>query len=1143
LSGHRATRTFAIWVAAALSGGAALAYEICWSRALVVPLGNSTDAAALVLSGFMLGMAVGARLGGSLAERAFCALRLYALLELGLGLYAVVAPSLIALLSTFSAGSSPSATALAVGGRWVAAFVLIVLPSLAMGATLPLLVRALTGPRAPLSLQISLAYGANTAGAAAGALLTGFWALAWLGVWLCSAAAAAASFAAAATALLASLGVARRSPEARIAGAIEAEPATGSGLGHLALAAAFVSGLCMLACELLWARVLTFVFGHDTYALSSLLAFVLCGLALGGVAHRLFARSDQGWLLATLLGLFALFELVSFWAAASLVVRFGKDPFALQAAGSLQGSLRLELYREALYTPLLVLLPAALSGAAFPAACSLYGGSATDAGRKVGVVFLVNGAGSTLGALAAAFGLVTLVGIQGAFFLLALLSAAASAALVVYRPGRRRRAAQLAALAPLAAPALLAALMPRGLPKQMLLKAVGERHQTLLYYEEARTGTISVIRNQINGERQLLINAVNEVTTRLVHDQSFKLLGHLAPLLHPNPRSGVMICLGAGLSAGAALAHPLERLDVVDLSSAVVNGARYFTAENNGVLDDSRLRLHIADGRQFLLNSGGGYDVAIVDSTHPKAVDSWILYTKQFYDLLRSRLAPGGIAVQWVPLHGLSEREFKIIVATFLSVFTEMTLWANVGFETYGQVGYAKLVGVKNGAVSIDYQRLARGLSEPRVGADLGRYGMASPEEILDLYVAGAPALRDWTSGLPVQTDGRPIVAYLTAYSDGRPRQPAILLTVREPVAQLLGRVHLSQHPLRERVTRAYEAQGLVLAGHLERAAQRHPTQAKIRRFQRQTRSTLDYYSNLAARYPDDPDRLFEAATQLATLGHPKQARPVFEQALALRPDDFRIRLNLALLRAELGEHGAAIEQLSWLRSDNPTSAIVHQNLGTVLLAGGDASAATAHLQQALAWDPSSLGASLALAQAHLELGETDRAQAVAEHVLAHNRWVAEAHDLLGLVADRRSDHHAAIGHHTSALRLQPYQPSFHYNLGVALQGGGLLGRAASAYRAALDICPDYAAAWNNLGLVHTAQGRFERAADLYLRALDADPGYGAAAHNLGLALVSQHRSQDAVQAFCLALRLGPNPEATRQQLRKLHRKPEDCAR
>ncbi len=1128
----------AIWAAAGCSGAAALAYEICWSRALVVPLGNSTDAAAVVLGGFMLGIAGGAWWGGAVAERVRSPLRAYAGIELGLAGYAVVAPALFASLGSIggtardSGGVSPGEVL-----RVALALLLIALPSLGMGATLPLLVRTLTRHFGALRTQISVAYGANTLGAAVGAAATGFWGIASLGLWQCSVVAAVGSASAAGLATLAAGRV-----DARLAPSPPSlEPQRGRMLPRLALLGAFVAGCAMLACELVWARVLTFVFGHDTYAFAALLSVVLLGIGLGGLVHRLLAGCDQIRLLVLLLAAFAVAVLASFWASAAWVVAAGRDPFGLDASGALSTSIWLELYRELLYAPILVLLPSVLSGITFPVACSVFGGGAEDAGRKVGVVFLVNGVGSTLGALVAAFGLVSWVGIQGAFFAIALLSAAAASAVALGASHHAALRSRMVALVPLALVVALAATMPRGLPRLMLLRAVGSRHQTLIHYEEARTGTISVIVNQINGEKQLLINAVNEVTTRLVHDQSFKILGHLGPLLHPDPQRAVMICLGAGLSAGAALTHPLERLDVVDLSPAVERGARHWEVENHGVLDHPAFRLHIDDGRQFLLNSAGEYDLAIVDSTHPKAVDSWILYTQEFYELLRSRLAQGGMAVQWVPLHGLSENEFKIIVATFSAVFPQTTLWANAGFETYGQVAYAKLVGTKGGPLIVDYPRLARRIAEPRVRRDLEPFGMASPAEILDLYLSGPDGVAAWTRGLPVQTDDHPLVPYTTTYSRGRRMEPRLLLGVRQPVEPLLRRRGKRIAAIRRQVYAAADAQGMVLAGLLERAVALHPEATKLPLFEAQQRTTRPYYLALAERYPDDPAKLFEAGTQLGTLGWPDQAQPILERALELRPGDFRIRLNLALLLRARGQTARATAILSELRAEHPTSAVVLRNLGVAALAAAEPGVAAAHLEQALAWDPENLGARLELGRSLLAAEDLDRAEAQLSTLIDHDPWVADAYFLLGLISERRGAFDQAVTRFRRATELDPYVASYQHHLGQAYQHQDQLDPAERAFRAAMKIDPKHASARTGLGKILARRGLLDAASDQLVRALEADPTHAPAAESLGVVLSRLRRSEEAVGALCLALKLNPASATARHELRELGQAPALC--
>jgi spermidine synthase len=1128
----------AVLIAALLSGAASLAYEVVWSRMLVVPLGNSADATAMVLAAFMLGIAFGAQLLGRIADRVRSPLRLYAILEIVLGVYAFIAPMLIdGLDGADGLRGSLAERPMAAVGRLVAAGALVVLPSLVMGATIPVLVRALSRSASDIRHRIGLIYGTNTLGAAVGAAFTGFIAIPFLGFTLTSGLAALANFSAAGIALATGrfLGEGRTKDDREPArGEIDEPPSRARAAA--ALIAATVAGLSMLSAEVLWSRVLTFVFGHDTYAFATLLAIVLTGLGIGGLVHRRLASLDPLKVCGVLTGLLALALVASYWIAAALVTTYGRDPFDLGSVGALATSLKLEFYREILYTPVLVLVPSIISGMLFPAACALYSGPVEQAGSRVGTATLVNGVGCAVGSLITSFGLIAWIGIQGALLAAALI--AVSASLLIAGIGalatRSRRGVVLAIPAALAVG--IAALLPPSLTRAMLKEAVGVRHQSLLYYEEGRTGTVSVTRNTINSEKQLFMNAVNEVTTRLVHDQSFKLLGHLGPLLHPNPQNGAMVCLGAGLSAGAALVHPLASLDVVELSSSIPRAAALWKDENNNVLDNPRFSLHIEDGRHYLLSTDKRFDVIMVDSTHPKAVDSWILYTEEFYELVKSRLKDDGIAVQWVPLHGFSETEFKIIARTFYKVFPHATLWVNVGFEVYGQAAYIKMVATKS-PLSIDYKELDLRLKEPKIHDDLAPFGMAAPEEILDAYLAGPRAIDAWTKGVPVQTDDRPLLPYTTEYSKGRRMAAPLLLGVRSSVLLVLRNMGKEEAAIRERLKQAEEAQGFLLAGYLDRAAEIWPEGQKIKLFRERSQKGRDYYLALAEKYADEPGKLFEIASLIGNLGYPEDARALFQKAYDADPSDTRYGVNLALTSLDLGDTAKALDLLKKAVSMEPENGLAHYNLGVAYNAGGDAKSAIRHLEEAIDLIPDLVGAHLALADAHLALGHLDQAEAFLLQLTEENGFVAEAWDMLGLVAARRKDWERAKTYHVRALSLEPYRAASHYNLGIVLEEQGHIKDAARAYQAALEIEPKDAEAHNNLGLLYARVGLFDLAVKSYLDALDFEPHYPEAAYNLGLAYRAQHQLLPAAEAFGLALKLNPDLEPAKKQLEELHLK------
>jgi len=1109
-----------------LSGAAGLIYEVVWSRMLVVPMGNSSDAVTVVLCSFMLGMALGARFIGALADRLGSPIRAYVFAEVFLAAYALVVPFLVPLLSDQ-------------GLDWMlrlgAGIVMVAIPAVAMGASMPVLVRSLSRTSEDIGRRAGIFYGFNTVGGAAGAAIAGFVAAPSLGLTVSSFAAAGLSATAAVVVFVASRflpkGDARKGK--RVPEKIEVPPRK---VAMAALIAAGVGGFAMLGAEVLWARILTFVFGHDTYAFAILLVVVLAGMGLGGLIYRLLAKKDPGTVAAIMLVVLGFAVFVSYGLASSLIISLGRDPFAIGASAGLSTSLWVEFYRELAFAPILVLLPAIAAGVSLPAACALYSPGVDGSGKRVGTVILVNGIFAALGSVVTAFVLVPLIGIHYAFVTLYLLVMAGALVVTGMANGLSHlsRAKRIAAFAGLVlALSYTVYHFPSDTPRQMLQQAVGEEHQEILHYDEGRTGTVSVTKNKINGERQLFMNAVNEVTTRLVHDQSFKLLGHLGPLLHSEPDEGLMICFGAGISAGAALVHPLQSLDVVDLSSSIPRAAPFFDDVNNKVYEDPRLKLHIDDGRQYLLRSDREYDVIMVDSTHPKSVDSWVLYTAEFYQLVFDHLADDGIAVQWVPLHGLSESEFKIIVRTFQSVFDQTTVWVNVGEETYGQVAYVKLVGTKE-PLAIDYGELELRLKEPRIRADLAPYGMDDTLDILDSFLAGPAAVKSWTEGLPVQTDDMPFLPYITGYSEGRRMAPALLLAVRSSVTPHLYRMGDDEKEISNELSKVYEAQGFLLAGMNERAAEAWPEGKKFPLFAKRAAGSKLYYLALAEMYPDDPEKLFEIGSYLGNLGFGEEAFSLYERARKKGGSSSRLEINRALVLMDLGKVGEAVKILSDVAGDDPDNPLARYNLGVALLQSGDAASARDQLERAVEIDPKLYGAALSLAEAHRMLGKLGKAEAILRDLTRRAKWMPEAWDMLGLVMASKGDWPLAQQFHSKALILDPYRARYHYNMGIALQEQGRLRAAAQAYLAAIRLEPKDAEAHNNLGLVYGGAGLFDKAAEQHREALDIEPHYPEAAFNLGLAYKGMGRPMLAAEAFALAKELAPDLEEAREQLEQL---------
>jgi spermidine synthase/tetratricopeptide (TPR) repeat protein len=866
---------------------------------------------------------------------------------------------------------------------------------------------------------------------------------------------------------------------------------------YLVLLLAAVSGASVLALEGLWTRMLRIVFGHDVHAFSSMLASVLVGLALGsGIYAVLPGRARQSKLL--LPGLFAalgLSEVLSLAVVGALYLHRGLDIFAVGPSLGITQSHEQGLVLQALFTAVLVLAPATAAGAILPALCAAFqkrvsGGNPflekgvspgppspktsrdiriearraeraiksvdpSSTGARVGLVLAANTAGAIVGAVLPQAVLVPYLGIQRSFVSVAAVAIGAAALCLASVRELRTTIRALGCTLLVLSLGLSAIAVPAGLPRQALARKVGPSHQRFLFYREGATGTVAVVEDEISRERQVYINGVNEVTTRLVHDQSFKLLGHLGLLVHPHPRDVLVICLGAGLSAGAAATHDVESIRVVDLERSVVGAARMFGELNNGLLDDRRVAVSFEDGRHHLRATEARYDVIVVDSTHPRAVDSWLLYTRELYALARSRLRSEGYFVQWVPLHGLSVDELRIIVHTFLSEFPQGSLWVNAGYERYGPAGYALLLG-STGDGTIDRRVVERRLAAPAVRADLVPWGLQTLPEVLECFVAGPDALRRWTGFLPINTDDLPLTQFVTSYSRAAPMSLERLLEVREPVAPVLEpALGAADSDLAADLRRRYLAQGFLFAGQLERAVEAcGPGCEKPPMFALTASQGPPYFAALRRRYEGDPERLLEIARSLSSLGRNDEAVATLERAVDLHRADARLWLELGLAHSESGNVVAARRAFRASLAHDPGLASASVGLGLLEVHAGRSAEGLEELERALERDPSLPDTHAALGFAYFVADDPRRAERHLWQALVLDPRNRDARIGLGRLRLAQGRDPEAVDVFRTARRLFPYDGDVAYNLGLALLRTEQPAQAVRAIEAAVRIDP-----------------------------------------------------------------------------------------
>ena len=735
-----------------LSGASALVYEVVWVRQLLLSVGATTAAVSTVLGVFMAGMGIGAWWLGRRADRGDSPLKLYAYLEMGIGLYALVLPDLVswtrpayvAVARTLE-GQPAALTLLRIG----LSALLLLLPTTLMGGTLPVLVRFVARTDARLGRDLGGLYGVNLAGAVCGSLAAGFVLIRSLGLRGATVAAVLVNLGVGVVALLWSGRRARPAPVA------EAEPGPGAGLPRasgvprsLLFAVAALSGALSMGYEVLWTRILVFSFTSTVHAFSLILATFLAGLAIGSYAFtRVERRHDRVRALAlaqVLAGLgAAVLAPASAHAArfiAALSSRFGYTPGVFLAA-------------LALSSAAVILLPAALMGLVLPLSMRLLIDDIRRTGRTIGAAYLANTGGSVLGSIATGFALIPLLGLKGSLLLLAVVQFAAGASLLPWcrlAPSARRRVLLASSAALVAAVAVLAALLRGPAPFDRLDRPREGPAPVVEAYRDDATATVSVVDYPGAGRALRIDGFVAAVGHR--RGGYMAMMTHLPMLLHPEPRRVLVVCFGTGTTAGTVLLHPGARADVVDLNRTVFEFAPYFRDVNRDVARSPRVRLVADDGRNYLLTSRETYDVITAEPMPPGFAGMASLYSREYYLLARERLSPGGVIVQWLPTHLLSETQSLGILRTVQDVFPETTLWS---FEDTGIV-----VARRDAPVRVDLADLRRRMASADLRADLERLGLVDAEDFLDLHVLGPDAVRRITARAPSVTDDRPWIEF-----------------------------------------------------------------------------------------------------------------------------------------------------------------------------------------------------------------------------------------------------------------------------------------------------------------------------------------------------------------------------------------------
>lgn len=784
-----------------LSGISGLVYQVIWVRLFGNVFGNTVYSAAAITAVFMLGLGLGSYLIGRWGDRLFrrdpaMPLRLYGWAEFLIGGWclgvALILPQLTKLSawgSTYVAGPEGwfelSLASLVL--RYAIALLLLAPPTLLMGGTLTLLIRFTVAHRLDLAgWRVGLLYGANTLGAATGCLLTDLVLVRELGIfntqlvavglnWLAGGIAMAIVARTATTVATAPAPVDSSTPPTT------AEPVATSHLIPRTVVALFLSGFAALGLEIVWFRLLVSLLGGYRAAFSIVLGVVLLGIfagaLIGGAANRRWGRPALLYVItqgafATTTALMLILYSGDFLRDYALAI----EPIYREASET--GRWLLDLWANLRVTLLLVGIPAICMGFTFPLGNALVQRSDSAVGGRAGLLYLSNTAGNVAGALCAGFVFLTLFGSQTSLLIFAACAALSAVPLYPLIEGQSPRARRMVLGLSLGV-ALLAMVGFRTMPSDYLLESMFEfskskKAPTVIATNEGINETLMITEGR--GGRTLHTNGHAMSSTFFFIERYMRAAAHIPLLQIDQPRRVLNIAFGAGNTLNAASLHPtVERLEVADLSRSILEHADYFTDANQGVLADPRTQVFVNDGRHHLLmQEPESYDLITLEPPPMNFAGTAALYTREFYELARSRLRRGGFMSQWLPANQLPGDVTLSLVKAFIEVFPESVLLC-------GARQNMNLLGINGDSIELDIDRVAANLAaRPRVREDLRRIRMGTPTELVGSFASSKQTMRRITEHVEALVDDLPSNEYASRSNLQINVQPAAIYDVSD---------------------------------------------------------------------------------------------------------------------------------------------------------------------------------------------------------------------------------------------------------------------------------------------------------------------------------------------------------------------------